>query len=77
MSPGSFHHSGETAEKKITSQSSQTREVELSITLKNDVELNTTDGTRVDQGKSGKVHSHKGLAIKTQGKWVMARQELA
>lgn len=39
--------------------------------------LNATDGTQVDQGKSGMVHLLKGPAIMMQGGWVMAGQQQA
>lgn len=45
--------------------SSLTEEVEHSTTLKNDMLWNVTDGTQVDQGKSGTGHPPKGLATMT------------
>lgn len=54
--------------------SSQTGEVEHSTTLKNDVWLNAMDGMQADQEKSGMAHLPRGLAIMTQGEWVMAGQ---
>lgn len=39
--------------------------------------LNATDGTQVDQGKSGMVPLLKGPDIMMQGEWVIAGQEQA
>lgn len=60
-----------------TEESFQTVGVEPSIILKNDMWWNVMDGTQVDQGKNGMPHLLKGLAIMTQGEWVMAVLEQA